>query len=62
MSFDCTPTVCLAAGFVNLYTVISSPASSGSTEFLQVLFYHMAQNLHDGVEAGDVLDRNEGLV
>ena len=49
MSCGCTPTVCLATGIVNLYTVISSPASSGSVEFLRVLFYHMAQNLRDGV-------------
>ena len=39
----------MATGIVNLYTVISSPASSGSAEFLRVLFYHMAQNLRDGV-------------
>ena len=49
MSCGCTPTVCLATGIVNLYTVISSPASSGSAEFLRVLFYHMVQNLRDGV-------------
>ena len=49
MSCGCTPTICLATGIVNLYTVISSPASSGSAEFLRVLFYHMAQNLRDGV-------------
>ena len=67
MSCGCTPTVCLATGIVNLYTVISSPASSGSAEFLWVLFYHMVQNLRDGVTpAGSrlvhVLNRNEGLV
>ena len=49
MSCGCTLTVCLATGIVTLYTVISSPASSGSAEFLRVLFYHMAQNLRDGV-------------
>ena len=49
MSCGCTPTVCLATGIVNLYTVISSTASSGSAEFLRVLFYHMVQNLRDGV-------------
>ena len=49
MSCGCTPTVCLATGIVNLNTVISSPASSGSAEFLRVLFYHMVQNLRDGV-------------
>ena len=49
MSCGCTPIVCLATGIVNLYTVISSPASSGSAEFLRVLFYHMGQNLRDGV-------------
>ena len=37
----------MATGIVNLYTVISSSASSGSAEFLRVLFYHMAQNLRD---------------
>ena len=49
MSCGCTPTVCLATGIVNLYTVISSPASSDSAEFLRVLSYYMAQNLCDGV-------------
>ena len=49
MSCGCTPTVCLANGIVNLYTVISSPASSGSAEFLRVLSYYMVQNLRDGV-------------
>ena len=49
MSFGCTPTVCLATGIVNLSTVISSPASCGSAEFLRVLFYHMVQNLRDRV-------------
>ena len=39
----------MATGIVYLYTVISSPASYGSAEFLRVLFYHMAQNLCDGV-------------
>ena len=36
----------MATGNVNLYTVISSPASSGSAEFLRVLYY-MAQSLCD---------------
>ena len=49
MSCGCAPSVCLASGMVNLFTVISSPASSGSTEFLRVLFYHMVQNLRDVV-------------
>ena len=49
MSCGCTPTICLATGIVNLYTVISSPASSGSAEFLRVLSYYMVQNLCDGV-------------
>ena len=48
MSCGCTPTVCLATGIVNLYTVISSPASSGSAEFLRVLSYYVVQNLRDG--------------
>ena len=48
-SCGCTPTVCLAIGIVNLYTVISSPTSSGSAEFLRVLSNHMVQNLRDGV-------------
>ena len=48
-SCGCTPTVCLAAGNVNLYTVINSPASSGTAEFLRVLYYYLAQNLRDGV-------------
>ena len=39
----------MATGKVNLYTVISSPASSGSAEVLLVLYYYMAQNLRDGV-------------
>ena len=49
MSCGCTPTICLATGNINLYIVISSPASSGSAEFLRVLYYYMAQNLRDGV-------------
>ena len=59
MSCGCTPTVYLATGIVNLYTVSSSPASSGSAEFLQVLLYHMVQNLRDGVTpAGSRLVRS----
>ena len=38
-----------ALGSVNLYTVFSPPVSSGSAEFLRVLYYHMAQSLRDVV-------------
>ena len=48
-SCGCTSTVCLATRNVNLYTVINSPASSGSAEFLRVLYCYLAQNLRDGV-------------
>ena len=39
----------MATRNVNLYTVISSPACSGSAEFLRVLHYYMAQILRDEV-------------
>ena len=45
-----------------LYAVFSPPVCSGSAEFLRVLYYYLAQNLRDGVEAVSFLDRNEGLV
>ena len=48
-SCGCTPTICLATGIVNLYTVIGSPDSSGSAELLRVLYYYLAQNLRDEV-------------
>ena len=53
-------------GGETLYCLIP-PVCSGSAEFLWILYYYLAQNLHDGVtplgfEAVSVLDRNEGLV
>ena len=36
-------------GSVNLYSVFSPPVSSGSAEFLRVLYYYLAQSLRDGV-------------
>ena len=33
----------------DLYTVISPPVSSGSAEFLRVLYYYVVQSLRDGV-------------
>ena len=39
----------METGNVNLYTLIRSPACSGSAEFLRVLYYYMAQSLRDEV-------------
>ena len=59
MSCGYTPAVCFATGIVNLYTVVSSPASTGSAEFLRVLLYHMVQNLRYGdTPAGSRLVRS----
>ena len=36
-------------GSVNLYTVFGPPVSSGSAEFLRILYYYMARSLRDVV-------------
>ena len=60
------PSGCLALGSINHFSVVGPPASSSSTEFLRVLFFHVAQSLCDviipsGFEYASVLDRNEGF-